>query len=83
MAKNKKAKFEETEEPKDMFGNPIDGKVIGKTNVDVSMPEIVDSVEIRFDDKDFILKKGEVKGLGSSLEEAIKSFKKAWQKERV
>lgn len=80
---NDKLKKEQQEEDakaeKDLFDEPVDGVFLAKTEVDVSMPEIVMGVVIRKDGRFFVLKKDNVKGLGLTIESAIKSFKKAWQ----
>jgi len=62
-------------------GTPdLDGEIIGKTDVVVSIPEMVREAEIRLlDDGKYTIVKDGIKGTGETMEDAIKQFKKAYK----
>jgi hypothetical protein len=58
----------------------LDGKIIDTTNVLVSVPEVVKDVEIhKLDNDDFRLVKGDCKGTGKTMDEALRAFKKKYK----
>ena len=70
---------EDKDEEKDLFGNPVDGIFLTKSDVDVSVPEIIPNVVVRKSGRWFTMKKEGIRGLGTTIESAVKSFRKAWQ----
>ena len=59
----------------------LNGKMVTVTDIEIAVPEIVSSVEVRqLDNGDFRLIKGETTGTGATLPEAIKAFKREYLK---
>jgi hypothetical protein len=58
------------------------GKVIGHTDVVVSVPEVIHDVEIReLEDGNLRIMNSDAMGTGENMEDAIKAFKKNWKLE--
>jgi hypothetical protein len=69
-----------TDKDKDLFGDDVDGKLLGMTEVTVSTPMLVPDVQFRRDGENYVLKVRDIKGKGKSIEQAVKEFKKAYKK---
>jgi hypothetical protein len=81
--KNKPGSQEGSEGPdgaKDLFGDPVNGKFLCNTRLTVSVNEDLDKVGIyQLAEDKFRVVKGKVEGIGASVPEAIREFKKAYK----
>jgi hypothetical protein len=65
---------------KDLFGDPVNGKFLCNTRLQVSVNEDLDKVGIfQLAEDKFRVVKNKVEGIGSSVPEAIREFKKAYK----
>ena len=80
-------KLKDTDSPgddgknKDLFGGEIDGKLLTTTCMIVAVRKLITGVDLRTGDGKYRFIKGEIRGEGTTIEEATKDFKKSYRTE--